>query len=69
MYPKVFSDYMADRTHFGDVSVLPTRAFFYGLETGEEIHDRPGEGQAPDHPLRRDQRRARRRHAVPCSSS
>ena len=37
MYPKVFADYMADRTHFGDVSVLPTRAFFYGLETGEEI--------------------------------
>ena len=37
MYPKVFSDYMADRVHFGDTSVLPTRAFFYGLETGEEI--------------------------------
>ena len=37
MYPKVFTDYMADRTHFGDVSVLPTRAFFYGLEPGEEI--------------------------------
>jgi pyruvate carboxylase len=37
MYPKVFTEYMADRTHFGDVSVLPTRAFFYGLESGEEI--------------------------------
>ena len=37
MYPKVFTDYMADRVHFGDTSVLPTRAFFYGLETGEEI--------------------------------
>ena len=37
MYPKVFTDYMADRTHFGNVSVLPTRAFFYGLEPGEEI--------------------------------
>jgi len=37
MYPKVFTDYMADRTHFGDTSVLPTRAFFYGLEAGEEI--------------------------------
>jgi pyruvate carboxylase len=37
MYPKVFTDYMAGRTHFGDVSVLPTRAFFYGLEPGEEI--------------------------------
>jgi len=37
MYPKVFTDYMADRVHYGDTSVLPTRAFFYGLETGEEI--------------------------------
>jgi pyruvate carboxylase len=37
MYPKVFTDYMADRAHYGDTSVLPTRAFFYGLETGEEI--------------------------------
>jgi pyruvate carboxylase len=37
MYPKVFSDYMADRAHFGDTSVIPTRAFFYGLEPGEEI--------------------------------
>ena len=37
MYPKVFRDYLAERTHFGDVSVLPTRAFFYGLEPGEEI--------------------------------
>jgi pyruvate carboxylase len=37
MYPKVFTDYMADRVHYGDTSVLPTRAFFYGLEAGEEI--------------------------------
>jgi pyruvate carboxylase len=37
MYPKVFTDYMADRVHYGDTSVLPTRAFFYGLEPGEEI--------------------------------
>ena len=37
MYPKVFVQYMADRTHFGDVSVMPTRAYFYGLEPGEEI--------------------------------
>jgi pyruvate carboxylase len=37
MYPKVFTDYLADRLHFGDTSVLPTRAFFYGLEPGEEI--------------------------------
>jgi len=37
MYPKVFSDYMADRMHYGNTSTLPTRAFFYGMEPGEEI--------------------------------
>ena len=37
MYPKVYTDYMADRLQYGDLSVLPTRAFFYGLEAGEEI--------------------------------
>jgi pyruvate carboxylase len=37
MYPKVFSEYMADRMRFGDVSALPTRTYFYGLEPGEEI--------------------------------
>ncbi len=37
MYPKVFTDYLADRAHFGNTSVLPTRAFFYGLAAGEEI--------------------------------
>jgi pyruvate carboxylase len=37
MYPKVFEEYMADRMRFGDVSALPTRTYFYGLEPGEEI--------------------------------
>jgi pyruvate carboxylase len=37
MYPKVFEEYMADRLRFGDVSALPTRTYFYGLEPGEEI--------------------------------
>ncbi len=37
MYPKVFTDYMADRVHYGDTSVLPTRTYFYGMEAGEEI--------------------------------
>ena len=41
MYPKVFADYMADRAHFGDVSVLPTPAFFYGLRAGRGDHHRP----------------------------
>ncbi|MCP5320133.1 MAG: pyruvate carboxylase [Pseudomonadales bacterium] len=37
MYPKVFATYAAHRSRFGDVSLLPTHAFFYGLATGEEI--------------------------------
>ena len=37
MYPKVFKDYRAHRSHYGDVSVLPTPAFFYGLQAAEEI--------------------------------
>jgi pyruvate carboxylase len=36
MYPKVFVDYARDRSHYSDVSVLPTPAFFYGLAPGEE---------------------------------
>ncbi|MDP9083303.1 MAG: pyruvate carboxylase [Pseudomonadota bacterium] len=38
MYPKVFVDYAADRTSFGDVSTLPTAVFFYGMDSGQEIN-------------------------------
>jgi len=37
MYPKVFTDYAADRLRFGNLSTLPSAVFFYGLEPGEEI--------------------------------
>ena len=37
MYPQVFADYAKQRKEFGDLSVLPTHAFFYGLRPGEEI--------------------------------
>ncbi|HEU4531534.1 MAG TPA: pyruvate carboxylase [Steroidobacteraceae bacterium] len=37
MYPKVFTDYAADRARYGNVSVLPSPIFFYGLEPGQEI--------------------------------
>jgi pyruvate carboxylase len=37
MYPRVYTDYVADRVRYGDLSVLPTRTFFYGLAPGEEI--------------------------------
>ncbi|MEO1140224.1 MAG: biotin/lipoyl-containing protein, partial [Pseudomonadota bacterium] len=37
MYPKVFDDYMERHMVYGPVRTLPTRTFFYGMETGEEI--------------------------------
>jgi pyruvate carboxylase len=37
MYPKVFTDFAAHRQQYADVSVVPTPAFFYGMEPGEEI--------------------------------
>ncbi|WP_400191349.1 pyruvate carboxylase [Hymenobacter sp. B81] len=36
LYPKVFEQYWAHQQQFGDVSVVPTRVFFYGLRPGEE---------------------------------
>ncbi|MGB7318089.1 MAG: pyruvate carboxylase [Planktotalea sp.] len=37
MYPKVFLDYMGRHRIYGPVRTLPTRTFFYGMESGEEI--------------------------------
>jgi pyruvate carboxylase len=37
MYPKVWLDYAAERSRYGDVGMLPTSVFFYGMEPGEEI--------------------------------
>jgi pyruvate carboxylase len=37
MYPRVWLDYAAERAHYGDVSILPTAVFFYGMEPGQEI--------------------------------
>jgi pyruvate carboxylase len=37
MYPKVFMDYRARHRMYGPVRVLPTKAFFYGMESGEEV--------------------------------
>ena len=36
MYPNVFLDYAEMERKYGDVSILPTHIFFYGLESGEE---------------------------------
>ncbi len=37
MYPKVWQEYAAVRTQYGDVGILPTPVFFYGMEPGQEI--------------------------------
>lgn len=37
LYPKVFEDYTVQAEKFGDVSVLDTPTFFYGLKLGEEV--------------------------------
>ncbi|SFL57566.1 pyruvate carboxylase [Salibacterium qingdaonense] len=37
LYPKVYMDFEKFRQQFGDVSVLDTPTFFYGLRLGEEI--------------------------------
>lgn len=37
MYPAVFADYAAHRRRFGDLSVLPTQTFFYGMTPGDEV--------------------------------
>ena len=37
MYPKVFKDYWEHRRSHGDVAVLPTPAFFYGMREREEV--------------------------------
>ena len=37
MYPKVFVEFAAHRRLYGDVSILPTPVFFFGLEPEEEI--------------------------------
>src|ERR1035438_10507249 len=38
MYPKIFREYAADPTTFGDLSMLPTSVFFFGMRSGQEIN-------------------------------
>ncbi|MEM8585441.1 MAG: pyruvate carboxylase, partial [Bacteroidota bacterium] len=37
LYPKVYADYFAFNSKYGEVKVLPTPAFFYRLQSNEEI--------------------------------
>ncbi len=45
MYPGVFADFAKFQREFGDVSCLPTPAFFYGLKPGEEVSVAIDEGK------------------------
>jgi pyruvate carboxylase len=37
LYPKVFEDYFKNTQKWGNISVIPSQAFFYGLKPNEEI--------------------------------
>ena len=37
LYPKVFDEYVAHARNYGDVSLIPTSAFFFGPSIGEEF--------------------------------
>jgi pyruvate carboxylase len=37
MYPKVFTDYAADRRRYSDVAIVPTPVFFYGMKPEQEV--------------------------------
>src|SRR5690606_6184866 len=37
LYPRVLDDFFAFRKRCGDVSLLPTPVYFYGLEMGQEV--------------------------------
>jgi pyruvate carboxylase len=45
MYPQVFLEFAKFRRDFGDVSVLPTPAFFYGMTPQEELSVRLEQGK------------------------
>ena len=45
MYPKVFEDFVKFVREYGHARVVPTPAFFYGLEPGEEISVEIEEGK------------------------
>lgn len=44
-YPKVFEEYFSNKEEWGNVSVIPTPSFFYGLKPNEEIIIKIAEGK------------------------
>ncbi|MBT4329635.1 MAG: pyruvate carboxylase [Gammaproteobacteria bacterium] len=45
MYPEVFKDFYNHKQEYGEISYLPTNAFFYGLQPEEEISVEIGKGK------------------------
>jgi pyruvate carboxylase len=45
LFPALFLEFARHRDRFGDVSILPTTAFLYGLRQGEEIEVETAPGQ------------------------
>ncbi len=45
MYPKVYEGFYNAREEYGDVSIIPTKAFWYGLNSNEEILIQIDEGK------------------------
>jgi pyruvate carboxylase len=45
MFPKVFDEYYHHQNEFGEVSSIPTPAFFFPLKNGEEIFIELGKGK------------------------
>jgi pyruvate carboxylase len=44
-YPKVFEDYIRFYREYGDVSVVPTPLFFYGMQMGQDTTVEIGKGK------------------------
>ena len=45
MYPEVFKNFCQHKQEYGEISYLPTTAFFYGLQQDEEISVEIGKGK------------------------
>lgn len=45
MYPEVFRNFYQHKCEYGEISYLPTTAFFYGLQQDEEISVEIGKGK------------------------
>ncbi len=45
MYPKVYEDFYKHQDEYGNVSAIPTTAFFYGLKQRDEVTVKLGQGK------------------------